>query len=123
MSPLAAGVLVLAVIGGMAGTYWAGERAGRDGCQAEAAREERVAQVATDAANAAAARAIAGIQVKHTTIRQEVQREIRERPVYSGATGCRHSSEQLQRLNSALAGDAAELAGPGDVRPGPRPAD
>lgn len=120
MSPLAAGVLVLAVIGGMAGTYWAGERAGRDGCQAEAAREERVAQVATDAANAAAAKAIAGIQVKHTTIRQEVQREIRERPVYRD---CRHPDGQLQRLNSALAGDATELAGPGDVRPGSRPAD
>ena len=120
MSPLIAGGLVLATIGVLYGTFHVGERTGRDGCKAATAREEHIAQVATDAANDAAARAIAGIQVKHTTIRQEVQREIRERPVYRD---CRHPDGQLQRLNSALAGDVAELTGPGDVRPGSRPAD
>lgn len=117
MNPLiTSGIAVLAVGGALYGAFHLGERSGRDGCEAEAAREDRIAQVATDAANTAAASAIAGIQVRHTTIRQEVQREIRELPVYRD---CRHPPQQLQRLNSALTGDAAESAGPGDVRPGP----
>lgn len=91
-------LLVLAAVAGAA--YWQGRQDGRDTAEAEAARDERLVREAGQAAAAAAAEAIAAIRVRNTTIRQEVEREIQTRVEYRD---CRHSPEQLQRLNAALA--------------------
>lgn len=101
-------IALLAAIAAAGGAYWQGRQDGRAGCQAEQARDQHVAQVATAAAAQAAASAIAAISVRHTTIRQETEREIQTRVEYRD---CRHSPEQLQRINAAI-GNA----------PGPQPA-
>lgn len=87
-----------------AGAYLQGRSDGGNACEAAAAREQRVAEVATAAAAQAAASAIAGIKIQNRTIQNEVQREISERVVYRD---CGHSPDQLQRLNAALAGSSA----------------
>jgi len=108
------GVLVAVILWGasMAGAYFAGEKVGSNGEIATQAREDRVAKLATDAAASAAAGAIAAQRPKNVTIRQETEREIRTNTVYAE---CRHSPEQLQRLNAALTGDDPLPAGSGLV--------
>lgn len=108
-SHLAAALAMLAIVGG---AYELGQRAGQDACEAAKSRDDRVAQVATDAAASAAAAAIARMRVQHVTIRQEAEREIQTRVEYRD---CRHSPEQLQRLNAALAGGAPVPAGGGQL--------
>lgn len=61
-------------------------------------QELMVAKVA-EKAQQAAAREIAKIEIRHTTIRQKVQREITERPVYRN---CSHSPDGLRLVNQAL---------------------
>jgi len=113
---LTAILAALLIAGGAAGgAYLTGRTHGRDSCEASAAREARVAQVATAAAADAAASAIAAITVRHTTIRQETEREIQTRVEYRD---CRHSAEQLQRINAAL----TDAAGPEPVGGGQLPA-
>lgn len=103
--PLQIGGLV-AIAVAVGGAYLQGRSDGQDVCQAAEARDTHVARVATDAAASAAAGAIAQIKVQHTTIRQAVEREIRENTVYRD---CSHSPEQLQRINAAItAGNAPE---------------
>jgi uncharacterized protein HemX len=95
------------------GAYWQGTRAGKAAAEADAAREERLVRETRQAAAEEAAKAIAGIRVRHTTIRQEVEREIQVRPEYRD---CRHAPEQLQRINAALSGASASgAAGDGGV--------
>lgn len=98
--------------GALGGAYWQGRQDGKATCEAAAAREERVAQLASDAAASAAAGAIARISVRQVTIRQEVEREIQTRTEYRD---CRHSAEQLQRINAALTGSAASAPGGGQL--------
>lgn len=112
-----AGVALLAVAA-VGGAYLQGEQAGKASCEAAAAREERVARAAGDAAASAAAAAIVRIQVRHTTIRQEAEREIQVRTEYRD---CRHSAEQLQRINAALGAAEPKPPGGGSV-PAPEPA-
>lgn len=104
---------VLLAIGAAGGAYWQGRQDGRASVQAQAARDTQVAELASAAAAAAAASAIARISVRHTTIRQEAEREIQTRVEYRD---CRHSPEQLQRINAAITdGAASGPAGPGLV--------
>lgn len=98
--------------------YLQGRSDGMDACTAQAAREDKVAAVATEAAASAAAQAIARIRVTHTTVQQEVQREVRDNVVYRD---CSHSPAGLRHLNAALTG-RPEPAGGGDV-PGADAAD
>lgn len=103
---------LLLTVATAAGAYWQGRQDGRATVEVEVAREERVARLAGEASAQAAASAIARIQVRHTTIKQEVEREIQVRPEYRD---CRHSAEQLQRINAALAAPASSAAGDGRV--------
>ena len=112
MSLATTAVAALVLAGLVGGAYWQGRQDGRDSCEAAAAREERVAQLASDAAASAAAGAIARISVRQVTIRQEVEREIQTRTEYRD---CRHSAEQLQRINAALTGGAASAPGGGQL--------
>lgn len=100
---LVAGVLLAAIAGTGVGFYL-----GVDHQQARDAREERLVQQAADAATQAAGRAIAAIRVNHTTIKQELQREIHKEPVY---LDCRHSPDGLRLVNEALGGAVRPRAG------------
>jgi len=112
LSELAIAVIVGA--GALGGAYWQGRQDGRDQCQAQDARDEKVARIAGAAAAASSAEAISRIKVQRTTINSEVQREVSERVVYRD---CGHSPEQLQRINAALTGIQSEPAGRGLVPP------
>ena len=90
----------LAVMIGAA--YLKGREDGRDSEQAQLAREASLVAVTRAVALRSAAEAIAQIQVTHSTIRQAVEREIVEKPVYRD--GCVHSDRVMQLINAALAG-------------------
>jgi hypothetical protein len=107
-------VSLLAVAGACGAAYWQGRSDGKNDCEAAAARELRIGKAAADSAASAAAAAIARISVRHTTIRQEAEREIQVRTEYRD---CRHSPEQLQRIDAALTGDAAGSAPGGGKLP------
>lgn len=112
---MAALAALLGLLLAAAGAYWQGRQDGRDAAEALAAREQRLVAAAADHAASAAAEAIARIKVRHTTIRQEAEREIQTRVEYRD---CRHSPEQLQRLNAAITGAGQpQPAGGGQLPP------
>ena len=104
---------VLAVGAACGGAYWQGRQDGKAVCQAEHNRDQEVAAIAGEAAASAAAHAISKIEVKHVTLRQRLETEVREIPVYRD---CRHSPDGLRRLNEALAtGSQPEPPGGGQL--------
>lgn len=104
--------LLVAWAASLGGAFVYGQATKADAVEAQAAREEKVAQKAADAATVAAAVAIARIKPINTTIRQETEREVRTNTIYADP-GCRHPPEQLQRLNAALTGTGPERAASG----------
>lgn len=106
-------VALLVAVGALGGAYWQGRQDGRAAELATSARDRELVAAAADKAASAAAEAIARIKVRHVTIRQEAEREIQTRVEYRD---CRHSPEQLQRLNAAIAGARGpEPAGGGQL--------
>lgn len=105
-------IAALLWIGTLGSAYWYGVEVGDDHATAAVARENAIADRAIAAAVSGAASAIAAQRPKNVTIRQETAREIRTNTVYAE---CRHSPEQLQRINSAIAGGGAEPTGRGVV--------
>lgn len=104
---------VLAAIVAIGGAYLQGRSDGLNKCEAAQARDERVAQIATAAAADAAASAISRIEVKHATIRQTLQREVIEKPVYRD---CRSGPDAVSVFNSSIEPDAAaSAADPGQL--------
>ena len=98
----------------LGGAGWFMYERGRDNELATQARENRIAAVARESAASGTAAAIAKLRPQITTIRQETEREIRTNTIYGQ---CRHSPDQLQRINAALTGAASEPAGGGLVPP------
>lgn len=96
MNPWLIVAALVAVLGAGAGGF----KLGADHELAAQAREDAHVKAAVEAANTAAATAIAGIKVKNTTIHQELQREIRTNTIYAE---CRHSPDGLRNVNEALA--------------------
>jgi hypothetical protein len=94
---LAIGIAWLASIGGAG--YWA-YGAGQNKCIAEQARDAAVAQIASEAA----AEAIAKIKVQHTTVRQTLEKEVRENTVYRD---CRSGDAALRMFNSTIPAEQA----------------
>lgn len=88
-------------VASVAGSLLYGIHMGRDLEVAANSKAFNAAQMAIDASNRAAADAIAKIKVNHVNVTQPIQREIQEKTVYRE---CRHSPEQLQRINSAITG-------------------
>lgn len=86
------------------GGYWKG---GQDAEAAHAKQELLIAKVA-ETAQQAAAQEISKIEIHNTVIRQKVQREILEKPVYSQ---CAHSPDGLRLTNQALAGGPVTSGG------------
>lgn len=95
------------------GAYIQGRSDGFDKCEAATARDERVAQIATAAAADAAASAISKIEVRNETIRQTLQREVIEKPVYRD---CHSGPAAVGLFNSAIdPAAAASTADPGKL--------
>lgn len=111
-NPWALVAAILAVGGLAGGAYIKGRLDGTAVEQAQQAKAADVARDARDAAARAAAEAIAAIEIKHVTIRQEVQREILEKPVYRD---CLHDARGMQLINAALGFPGYVPAGDGRV--------
>lgn len=88
--------------------YAAGRHDGSRLEESAQAREERAAQVAYDNAQRAAAEAIAKLEVKHVTYKQQIEREVREVPVYRD---CRNTPGGMLAINAALANGAVASGG------------
>jgi hypothetical protein len=105
----------LAVAAALAGAYYAGHQAGANKVEAAAAREERLVAAAGQQAASAAAAAISTIKVRHVTVQQQLEREVRERTVYSE---CRSGPDAVRMFNAAIPGaDAGPAAAGGGELP------
>lgn len=96
MNPYLIIAALVAVLAAGAGGF----KLGADHELASQAREDKHVAAAVAAANMASAYAIAGIKVTNTTIRQELEREIKTNTIYAE---CKHSSGGLRSINEALA--------------------
>jgi len=103
-------ILGVAIAGGLAGSYVKGRSDGRAVEIAQRVTLEEVARTARDASQQAAAEAIAKIEVKNVTIRQKLETEIREKPVYRD---CIADQRVLDTVNEAITGNPA--TGPGEL--------
>jgi hypothetical protein len=107
--------LIAAVIAGLAaaaaGAWGVAYKSGRDACRADRAAQEALVREAVAATNVATAEAISRIQIRNTTIRQEVARVLERETVYRD---CRHPADSGVRdaINRALAGSEPD---PGSV--------
>ncbi len=95
-----------------AGAGWWAYGAGRNAEVATRSREDQAAARAADAAASAAAAAIARIEVKHITVRQQLEQEVRTREVYRD---CRTGPDAVRLFNSTLPGAAASTPGDGSL--------
>jgi hypothetical protein len=105
----------LAVVLALGAAYIQGRSDGLDKCEAAQARDDRVALIASTAGAASAAEAISKIGVKHETIRQTLERQIVEKPVYRD---CRSGMDAVGVFNSSLVPTTAASG----VDPGQLPA-
>lgn len=94
------GALSVAILTG--GAYIKGRQDGNAIARADQAEVLELARKVRDDAQRGAAEAIARIEIRHTTVRAAVEREIHEKLVYGE---CRHTDYALRRINSALIGD------------------
>lgn len=94
------GALSVALLTG--GAYIKGRQDGSAIARADQAEVLELARKVRDEAQRGAAEAIAKIEIKHTTVRAAVEKEIHEKLVYRE---CRHTDYALRRINSALIGD------------------
>jgi len=94
------------------GAYIKGRTDGGAIARADQAEVLELARQVRDDAQRGAAEAIAKIEVKHTTVRAAVEREIHEKLVYRE---CVHSADQLQRINAAITGREPQPAGGGKL--------
>jgi len=110
MSPLAwvAAGGVAASLLAFGGGVSVGMGMGEDREFAKRAREDSIVDKTREAGQQAAAAVIAANRPRNVTIRQETEREIQTRTVYAD---CRHSPEQLQRINDALIGRPVGIGG------------
>lgn len=113
MNPLPIIVALLWAASAAVAAWW-GMGVGRDHCEAQAAREERLVANAAEASASAAAEAISRITVRHQTIRSEVQRDVIERPVFRD---CRSGADAVRLFNDTIpgAGSAASASGGGQL--------
>ena len=100
--------LILAAVGATIAAFFYGQHVGEQGAEAQAAREERIAKVATEAGQKGAAEAIAKIKPRNVTIRQELEREIQTNTVYRD---CRVPAGGVRLANDALAGRPEPASG------------
>ena len=93
--------IILAFIIALGGVYFKGRSDGIDIQSVTQQRDEQLAQSARDEALKVAAEAIAKIEIKNTTIRQTLEKEVRENTIYRD---CKHDATGMRVINSALTG-------------------
>lgn len=96
----------------ISGAFFYGQHIGKN---AERARQSDISEAITatrEAAQQGAAAEIAKIKVEHTTIQQEVQREIQTNTVYRD---CRLPAGGMRAANEALTGRGAKPSGGGQL--------
>lgn len=103
-----AAVLALAGISGW--SYFKGRSDGSDAVIARQARDDEIRFETLQLAQQAAAEEIAKIEVKNVTIRQRLETQIRDKPVYRD---CIADQRVLDTVNEAITGDFT--AGPGEL--------
>lgn len=91
--------LWLVAIGLLIGSFLGGVSTGKKWEEGRHAIERNHISEAVDAANSAAAEAIANIKPKYTTIQSEVQREIRTNTVFAD---CKLPADSLRLVNQAI---------------------
>lgn len=101
MNPWVILAIVLAFIGVGTGAYIKGGRDAVNREQAQAAREEKIAQIAYENSQRAAGEAVAGIKIINKTFRTELEKETIRDPVYSN---CFMSDSAFSLLNRHLEG-------------------
>jgi hypothetical protein len=92
----------------LAATHWLAFQTGRDAELGVQARQDIAVARAAGAAASAAAEAISKIEVKHVTIRQELEREVRTREVFRD---CRSGPDAVRLFNATAPGAGASAAG------------
>lgn len=110
MTPIVwvAGAGVLASLLAFGGGAAVGMGIGEDREFAKRAREDAIVTKVSDAAQVAAAAAIAKNRPRNVTIRQETEREIQTRTEYRD---CRHGPNGVRLVNEALTGRAEPAGG------------
>jgi hypothetical protein len=109
VNPAAILCALLTILAGAGTAYIKGRADGRAVERDKHAGELSIEARATAAATSAAADAISRIEVKHVTIRQALETQVREVPVFRD---CRMPADSLRNLNAAITGaDAPSAAG------------
>lgn len=113
------GVLLIAasVATALTTAYLYGQAAGRNACEAAAAREQAVIDKAIEVATETSAAAIREIKIQHRTINQRVEREIQTNTVFRD---CRLPDGMRDTINEAITGRRPDTAASG-VLPSPDP--
>lgn len=100
---------ILAAVLSGAGGVWYGMDLGRDRLLAQQAKESKIVEDTRELARLGAADAIAANKPRNVTIKQEVQREILTNTVYAD---CRHTADQMRRINEAIVGGRTDDQAP-----------
>lgn len=91
-------------------SFFFGMKVGDDRAVARQEKQEELIRAVSEASQTAAAGEIAKIEVKNVTIRQQLETEVREKPVYRDCTA---DQRVLGLINQAITG--TEPAGPGQL--------
>ncbi len=94
-------VVMLAITGSVTTGYFLGGKHMKNKMIAQLARDNALADEVFAAAVRGTAQEIAKIQIVNTTIREELEREVRYETRY---LECRHDDDTLRLLNTALSG-------------------
>lgn len=94
---------ILASLGLAGAAGWEGYHLGQDSVIAAQAKQQKLVAQIRDAALAGAAEAISEIEVKRVTIRQLVDRQIIEKPVYRD---CVNTPDGMRYINEARTGES-----------------
>lgn len=109
-------LLVAGLLWGLSvgGSYLYGVDMGIDRKTAEQAREDEVRRQTREDAQQGAAEAIGKLEIKHVTIRQQLEREVREKTVFAA---CRSGPDSVRLFNAGIPGHqhSAEPAGGGQL--------
>jgi len=108
MSPTLIVGALLVWVSSVGFSVWYGMDLGQDKEFAKRAREDEIVKKVSDAAQIAAATAIAANRPKNVTNVQEVRREIQEKVVYRE---CVNTPGVLLGINAALTGERPNAAG------------
>lgn len=111
-------VLVLSASSGL--SYMKGVSHTKNSIAADIAREEQLGQKLYDQMLSATASEISKIEIVNTTIRQELEREIRTEKVY---LECRHTDDTVRLLNAILTGEGSSESFNRGELPATNPAD